>query len=171
MYYPPLCNISRFFTLLWSNFATWMASLCTGCVKEPLPLVCRGRVCILCCFSCVWLSVTLWTVAPRLLCPWHSPGENTGGGCHALLLGIFLTQGSNPCLLCLPAFLWDWNSSWAILNPKRWRCESAAFNMPANLKNPAMATGLEKLSFHSNPKERQCQVMFKLPHNCTHLTC
>ena len=34
-----------------------------------------------------------------------------------------------------------------------------------------MATGLEKVSFHSNPKERQCQRMFKLLHNCTHLTC
>ena len=31
--------------------------------------------------------------------------------------------------------------------------------------------GLEKISFHSNPKERQCQTMFKLLHNCTHLTC
>ena len=31
-------------------------------------------------------------------------------------------------------------------------------------------SGLEKVSFHSNPKERQCQRMFKLPHNCTHLT-
>ena len=31
-------------------------------------------------------------------------------------------------------------------------------------------TGLEKVSFHSNPKERQCQRMLKLPHNCTHLT-
>ena len=40
--------------------------------------------------------------------------------------------------------------------------------MPANLENSAMATGLEKVSFHSNPKERQCQRMFKLPHNCTH---
>ena len=29
--------------------------------------------------------------------------------------------------------------------------------------------GLEKVSFHSNPKERQCQRMLKLPHNCTHL--
>ena len=27
-----------------------------------------------------------------------------------------------------------------------------------------------KSSFHSNPKERQCQRMLKLPHNCTHLT-
>ena len=29
----------------------------------------------------------------------------------------------------------------------------------------------KKVSFHSNPKERQCQRMFKLPHNCTHFTC
>ena len=34
--------------------------------------------------------------------------------------------------------------------------ESAALNMPANLENSAVATGLEKVSFHSNPKERQC---------------
>ena len=32
--------------------------------------------------------------------------------------------------------------------------------MPANLENSAVATGLEKVSFHSNPKERQCQKMF-----------
>ena len=31
-------------------------------------------------------------------------------------------------------------------------------------------TGLEKVSFHSNPKERQCQRILKLLHNCTHLT-
>ena len=35
----------------------------------------------------------------------------------------------------------------------------------------AVATGLEKVSFHSNPKERQCQRMLKLLHNSTHLTC
>ena len=40
--------------------------------------------------------------------------------------------------------------------------------MPANLENSAMATGLEKVSFHFNLKERQCQRMLKLPHNCTH---
>ena len=45
-----------------------------------------------------------------------------------------------------------------------------ASNMPANLENSAVATGLEKVSFHSNPKERQCQRMLKLLHNCTHLT-
>ena len=30
---------------------------------------------------------------------------------------------------------------------------SISLNMPANLENSAMATGLEKVSFHSNPKE------------------
>ena len=39
----------------------------------------------------------------RLLCPWDSPGNSTGVGCHALLQGIFPTQGSNPSLLHLPA--------------------------------------------------------------------
>ena len=57
-----------------------------------------------------------------------------------------------------------------IYSPKRC-CESAALNMPANLENSVVATGLEKVSFHSNPKERQCQRMLKLTHNCSHLTC
>ena len=42
--------------------------------------------------------------------------------------------------------------------------------MPAKLENSAVATGLEKVSFHSNPKERQCQRILKLLHNCTCLT-
>ena len=41
-------------------------------------------------------------------------------------------------------------------------CEGAALNMPANWENSAVATGLEKVRFHSNPKERQCQRMLKL---------
>ena len=42
--------------------------------------------------------------------------------------------------------------------------------MPPNLESLVVATGLEKVSFHSNPKERQCQRMLKLSHNCTHFT-
>ena len=41
----------------------------------------------------------------------------------------------------------------------------------SNLENSAVATELEMVSFHSNPKERQCQRMLKLVDNCTHLTC
>ena len=47
--------------------------------------------------------------------------------------------------------------------------DDAALDMPANLENSAVATELEMVSFHSNPKERQCQRMLKPPHNFTHL--
>ena len=133
----------------------------------------------------------------RLLRPWDSPGKNTGVGCHFLLQCIKVkserevTQScptlSDPMDYSLPgssvhgifqARVLEWgaiafsgNSSWAISNPESWCCESAALNMPANLENSAVATGLEKVSFHSNPKERQYQRMLKLLHNCTQITC
>ena len=53
-------------------------------------------------FSHYVVSESLWPLGlrpVRLLCPWDFPGKNTGGGCHFLLQGIFLTQGSNPSLL------------------------------------------------------------------------
>ena len=58
-------------------------------------------VCVLLCmlFSRVHLFVTTWTC--RLLCLWDFPGKKTGVGCHVLLQGIFLTQGSNSHLLHL----------------------------------------------------------------------
>ena len=46
--------------------------------------------------------------------------------------------------------------------------KSAAPILPANLENSAVVTGLEKVNFNFNPKERQCQRIFKLPHMCTH---
>ena len=51
------------------------------------------------------LCPTLWPHGlelSRLLCPWDSPGKNTGVGCHALLQEILPTQGPKQCLLCLP---------------------------------------------------------------------
>ena len=50
----------------------------------------------------------------KLLCPWDSPGKNSGVGCHFLLWGIFLTQGLSPRLLC---FHWQAGS---ILVPPPW---------------------------------------------------
>ena len=52
-------------------------------------------------FSCVQFCEPLRTVVCRLLCPWDSLGKHTGVSCHALLQGIFLTQGLNSCFLCL----------------------------------------------------------------------
>ena len=60
-------------------------------------------VCKLSCSSCVQLCVTLWSRACQapLSVGEYCPGKNTGAVCHVLLHGIFLTQGSNLCLLCL----------------------------------------------------------------------
>ena len=47
-------------------------------------------------------SVTLvvtFSGPAKLFCPWDSPGENTGMGCHVLLQGIFPSQGLNLGLL------------------------------------------------------------------------
>ena len=56
-----------------------------------------GVLCLSVVLDCLWL----YGMPARLLSPWDSPGRNTGVGCHALLQGIFPTQGSNPHLLCL----------------------------------------------------------------------
>ena len=49
-----------------------------------------------------------WTIARQAHLPWDSPGKNTGVGCHALLQGIFPTQGSNLSLL--PLLHWQMGS-------------------------------------------------------------
>ena len=48
----------------------------------------------------------------RLLCPWNSPGKNTGVGSHSLLQEIFLTQGLN---LSLPRLL-HWQAAALLLH-------------------------------------------------------
>ena len=65
---------------------------------SELGLSVRRCVCYL--LSCVWLFMTPWTVQfTRLLCPWNSPGMNTGVSCHFLVQGIFPTQRLIPWLL------------------------------------------------------------------------
>ena len=56
--------------------------------------------CMLSCFSPVWLFVTLLTVPHQAPLSMDSPGKNTGMVCHALLQGIFPTQGSNLHSCC-----------------------------------------------------------------------
>ena len=52
-------------------------------------------------FSCSVMSDSLQEPvdSTRLLCPWDSPGKNTGVSCHSLPQGTFLTQGRNPDVL------------------------------------------------------------------------
>ena len=81
-----------------------------GCPNSPatchmvmpagaLNAVQRSCVCVLW-HSVLFDSLQLYGLQPtRLLCPWDFPGSSTGVGCHFLLQGIFLTQGSNSHLL------------------------------------------------------------------------
>ena len=79
------------------TFATNKVSI--GSVGFPGVCVCA------CACPCAQLSLTLRNPVdcspPGSLCPWNLPGKNTGVSCHFLLYGIFLTQGSNLCLLLL----------------------------------------------------------------------
>ena len=67
--------------------------------RPPCPSLSPGLI-VLC--SVVFESLWPHGLQPtRLLCRWYFPGKNTEVGCHFLLQGIFLTQGSNLCLLSL----------------------------------------------------------------------
>ena len=68
-------------------------NICTPTVLIPNVKVLVAQPCSILCNPMDLMQPT------RLLCPWDSPGKNTGVGCHALLQGIFPTQGSNPGLL------------------------------------------------------------------------
>ena len=61
--------------------------------------------CMLSHFSRVQLFATLWTKPTRLLCPWKFSSQEYWSGLHALLQGIFLTQGPNPRLFASPALV------------------------------------------------------------------
>ena len=55
----------------------------------------------------------------RFLCPWNSPVKNIRVGCHSLLQGIFLTQGSNPGLLHCRWILHHLSHQGSPLNPPK----------------------------------------------------
>ena len=68
-------------------------------LMSPLVLLCATKLMSLCATVALVVSNSVQPYGPqptRLLCPWDSPGKNTGMDCHAILQGIFLTQRSNP---------------------------------------------------------------------------
>ena len=88
-----------------SHFLEFPSSLCYRLTSK----ICESsHSCYLACFrlrgesgSCSVVSNSLRPHGPQLtrfLCPWNSPGKNTGVDCHSLFQGIFTTQGSNPAL-------------------------------------------------------------------------
>ena len=90
-------------------------------------------------------SVRLYGLKPaRLLCPWGSPGKNTGVGCHALLQGILPTQGPNPCFLLWHVGSLPLESSW-----KAWRLLIQVHIKKKNLKKFLRAPFIKVPESHS----------------------
>ena len=85
-------------------------------------------------FRCVQLFATPWTIACQAPLSWErdSPGKNTGMSCHALLQGIFPTQGSIPCLSCLP----HWHAGFLPLAPPGKPFQIVLVSLPQAIPKP-----------------------------------
>ena len=80
------------------------------------------------------LKGTLWDpldYTHQALCPWDFPDKNTGVSCHFFLQGIFLTQGSNPCLLHLLALAGRFFTIEPLGSPSSLCCSLVAKSCPA----------------------------------------
>ena len=118
-----------------AKWTTWeAASLAPSRISGIIYIIACVRVC----------SVTsvVWPCGPqptRLLCPWDASGKNTGVGWHALLQGIFPTQGSNPYFLCLL----HWQAGSLSLAPPRKspHVNSQSQQNPSRLYGPGVGLG------------------------------
>ena len=142
---------------------TWTAA-CQGSLSFPSPGACSNT-----CLLSHWCHPTVLSSVVAFSCLQSFPESGS------FPMNQLFTSGSQIVIGGKEAKYNFWKNDIAkdttISNPKRWCCESASLNIPAHLENAAVAKGLEKVCFHSNHKERQCQTMLKLPHNCSHLTC
>ena len=112
--------ISRSCRISWSSFLNkniWLLHFISNiCFKEQAFLISDFPIQPGCSRSVMSDSLRPLGLQPaRLLHPWDSPGKNTGVGCHALLQGVFLTQGSNQSLLTPPAM-----SGWFFTTSATW---------------------------------------------------
>ena len=82
-----------------------------------------------------------------------------------LFSSLSLHWSLRKAFLSLLVILWNSAFKWVYLSFSPLLFASLLFTAICKV-----VTGLEKVSFHSNSKERQCQRMLKLPHNCTHPT-
>ena len=89
----------------------------------------------------------------RLLCPWGSPGKITGVGCHFLLLGVFPTQGSYPCLLHL--------LNWQAHSSPLWYLGSPFYSLISHLFCKVIKWTLKILN---STKKRIERVLFSFSH-------
>ena len=96
------------------------------------------------------MSDSLWShglQTTKLLCPWNPLGKNTGVGCHSLLRGIFLTQGSNPGFLHWRQIICHWASREA-LSPAFWKSDELPLIKMKNKKDSYLKK-IKKIGYHS----------------------
>ena len=116
---------------------------------------------------CIWvLSLPSKSLFPQSCVSFGSPmvgfmATFSKGLCHTQ---VCCTQGPCPCGRPLLT-----RTSAGDTQTLKGRSGSVSVGAPG-VHKILIATGLEKVSFHSNPKERQCQRMSQVPHNCTHFT-
>ena len=108
--------------------------------------------------SCLTLCDPKDCQPPRLPYPQDSPGKNTGVGFHALLQGIFLTQGSNPCLLCLCIRRWVIYHQHHLGSTYQWYAQSLSlvqiFETPWTVAHhAALSMRFSRQEYWSQPEE------------------
>ena len=103
--------------------------------------------------NCVWLSLTPWTIARQASS--SVLGISQAVGCHFLLLRIFPTQRSNPCLL-------HWQADSLPLSHQE-KPINEAFpmvqwikNPPANAGDMGSISGSRKWEGNGNPLQYPC---------------
>ena len=174
--FPRCCTILHSYSSVWgSNFST-----------SPPTLV------FICLLDIAMLVDMMWHLIVTLICmPWKLQALNISPwACwpfvRLLWWNVFLDPLPVSKLGC--SLLWSCKSSFNVGRITTNKAGGGNEN-PAELfqilkddavkglrsickkmENSAVTTGLENVSFHSNPKERQCQRMLKLLDNCTHFT-
>ena len=97
-----------------SQVRIWMFSKLSGSLEAWKSSYLREagaglkKIISVCVLSHIWLLATLWTVAHQTPLFMEFPGKNTGVGCHLLLQGIFLTQGSNHISCIGGQIVYNW---------------------------------------------------------------
>ena len=124
-----------------------IAFTCHFTIYKSLPwivTVLPSGLCMLSHFSCVQRFVTLWTVACQAPLSTGFFRQKYWCGCHALLQGIFLTQGLNPGLLHLPALVgrfFTTGATWKALSwksPRQTLCSATWGHEAPQQKAPAI---------------------------------
>ena len=105
-------------------------------------------------FSRVQLFATPWTIAHQLLCPWNSPGKNTGVGSHSLLQGIFPTLGLNLCLLYCRQILYHLSHQGSPFRELKYSSVQRAYVAFGHLATPH-----HKVIYHKGPLLCWCEVL------------